>query len=177
MRVRYFLLGFLVLTLLTLTPSLADEYEIYQTIPSLTECFNSTHSAWSWLVLNVSDTSQWITLSKRVHCPFDCLNLTGACNPDPFDLSETGTLYFLFPFISFVLLYFANMLKKEDWPLHMYLMVVAIVFILLPLGLLANPLTPIAPLYQLMIATLIILVTYYLLRVFVISYKQMGGQE
>lgn len=62
--------------------------------------------------------------------------------------------------------------------MHMYLMAISFMFIILPLGLMSEALPdPVANLYYLMIITFFICMVYYILRVFVISYKQAGGQE
>ena len=138
-------------------------------------CTNTTLSTeFNYVWVNDTEANQ----TTQTICPFECNDNSGLCNPAPFSSDATAMFYFLFPIISFILLYYANMLKKEDYPIHMFLMAVAMLFLILPLGVLAGVLPdPVANLYYLMIITFFILMFYYIMRVFIGSYSLMGGKK
>lgn len=166
-----FLTSIILLSLFIL-PALS--HPVLATISHAT-CSNTTLS--TNYVYVVNDTGSEINKTSQTLCQFGCNANSGLCNPDPFSSDATSIFYFLFPIISFVLLYYANMLKSEDWPIHIYLTAVAFLFLVLPLGILSSALPdPVANLYQLMLVSFFIVMVYYLLRVFVFSYKQAGGK-
>lgn len=159
----------LVLILLAMLPIVA-----YATNISSSQCENATVS--TNYVYTMAEGVEYNDTVQDL-CSFGCNANTGLCNPDPFSSDSTAIFYFLFPITSFVILYYANMLKEEDWPIHLYLTAVAFLLIVIPFGLLSTALPdPVANLYQLTLVTFFILMAYYLLRVFVFSYKQAGGK-
>ena len=142
--------------------------------------FGYTNSTNYCLDANVSQHITVInsnTTTENVTCPFGCNSLTGDCNTNPYNDSSTTQFYFLFPIISFVFLYFALNLKKEDWPIHMLLVATALLFILFPLGILSNVLpSPVAWLYYLSVIVFFIVMFYYILKIITRSVQQMGAK-
>lgn len=147
-------------------------------IPSLVLAYtNSTN----WCIdANVSQHISVInanTTIENVTCPFGCNSFSGECNPNPYDVSTVSILYFMFPVISFVMLYFSSLLKKEDWPIHMLLVGTALLFITFPLGTLSESLpTSISWLYYLSIIIFFIIMFYYILKIITRSAQQLGAK-
>lgn len=139
-------------------------------------CTNTTLST-SYLYV-VNDTGSEVNKTTQTMCPFGCNAASGLCNPDPYSSDSTSMFYFMFPFISFILLYFSGMLKEEDWPIHLLLTASALLFILLPVGIISSALpTAISWLYWLIVSVFFIVMAYYVLKLFARSAQVLGAAK
>jgi len=140
-------------------------------------CLDETVSQANVTIYNATSGTILIALSENVSCPFNCTNLTGDCIVNPYTSSSLSQFYFIFPIISFILLYFAFNLKKEDWPIHMFLIAAALLFILFPLGNLANVLpSSVSWLYYLSIIIFFIVMFYYIMKIITRSAEKLGAK-
>lgn len=112
------------------------------------------------------------SISANNTCNWKCNSFSGECNPTPYDL---GILWLFFPMVSAVMLYFASLLKEEDWHIHIFLIGVAMFTLIMPLGFMSEA-YPVGGLYQLFTVLGFIVVFYYILKVIIRSTQLMGGK-
>jgi hypothetical protein len=131
-------------------------------------CINDTYTNFSTTIA-VSGNS--IPISYPEYCPFNCTTATGECNPSPYDTSN-NVVFFIMPLISFILLYFTSLLKEEDWMIHILLMVAALVFLIVPMGILSSVLTAqYLGVYIFLVVIAFVIIFYYILKVIVRAFQ------
>ena len=137
-------------------------------------CVNETHSLYE-TTLTISGTD--IPISYPELCDFGCYNVTGECNPNPYS-PDNFVFVLLLPIISFILLYISTILKAEDWAIHLLLLIGALLFLVVPLGMLNNVLTgPYNGLYMALTVIVGIVIFYYVLKVLVGAINMMRGSK
>ena len=165
-----------VLLVVALPAFAAENTNIYNTEPSTTVCINNTHSYHTWVFVDEAPAT-WETLSKNYTCQFDCTNITGQCNPNPYE-SESFLIYLIFPVIGFILLYISSLLKQEDWAIHLMLLIAGLIMLTVTVGLVSNFIpTPFSGVYLMMIAVSVIVIFYYVIRVVIGTANLMGGKK
>ena len=165
------------LTILLIMPFIAfaaaDDNLLFTTPPSIMSCQGNGTSIWSWTWTNVSNTSQWYSISKSNTCRLGCLNITGNCKADPYDLTNM-TVFLMMPIIAFILFYFASLLKEEDWPIHILLLLSGLFFLIIPLGLISEALIgPYNGAYLLMVIIMTVVAFYYILKIIIRAFGMM----
>jgi hypothetical protein len=137
-------------------------------------CLDANTSYFS-TTITVSGSNIPITYNET--CKFGCQNETGRCNPSPYD-SSNFIIYLFLPIISFILLYLSTILKEEDWAMHLLLLIGALLFLIVPVGLLSNILpSPFSGLYLLLTVIVTIVIFYYILKIIVKAVNAMRGAK
>ena len=147
--------------------------------------FSSIGLAQNYTCLNVNislfnltyqnSTGQLNSFAYNKTCKFGCRDETGECNPSPYE-SSNFIIYLILPFISFIMLYLSTILKAEDWAMHLLLLIGALLFLIVPIGLLSNILSsPFSGLYLLLTVIVTIVIFYYILKIIVNAINAMRG--
>jgi hypothetical protein len=135
-------------------------------------CLDANTSYFS-TTITVSGSNIPITYNET--CKFGCQAETGRCNPSPYD-SSNFIIYLFLPIISFILLYLSTILKEEDWAMHLLLLIGALLFLIVPVGLLSNILpSPFSGLYLLLTVIVTIVIFYYILKIIVKAVNALRG--
>jgi len=129
----------------------------------------------SYFETTITVSGSNIPISYNESCKFGCRDETGECNPSPYE-SSNFIIYLLLPIISFILLYLSTILKAEDWAVHLLLLIGALLFLIVPIGLLSNILSsPFSGLYLLLTVIVTIVIFYYILKIIVKAVNAMRG--
>src|SRR3990172_1470481 len=148
-------------------------------IPSNYTCIDLNNSQ---AVTNITINNINNNITQPIACKNGCNNVTGECNLSAFE-SGYWILLPILPLISIAILYLMKSLKPEDWTIHLLLMFVAIVFLIVPVGILQSAAQQsnntffsgsFAGLYQFILVAMIFVLFYYILKL-IINYVRLMG--